>query len=247
MNVSLFEAASGMSANARLQEITAQNLAASQVPGFKRQNVSFEAIAAGLNPAPSTAGESRYLMPHAAVNTDFAQGGMRSTQVDTDLALDGKGFFAVQLPSGEVGYTRDGEFHRTPNGTLVSKQGYPLLGDNGPIQLDPSNPKLSISPNGDVNQSGEPHGKIRIVEFNNPALLTGTGGGLFTAQAPGLKSKESLDPGVRQGYLELANTNSVAEMTHLISSMRMFEMNQRVAQSQDERLGKTITELTGNI
>mgnify|MGYP001018560294 CR=1 FL=1 len=246
MNLSLFQAASGMNASMRWQEVTAENLAAGQVPGYKRQEVSFAPFAAGLVPVPTTA-DTRYVMPKATTETDFTPGGFRGTQVDTDLAIDGHGFFAVQLPSGEIGYTRDGEFHRTPDGRLLTKQGFPVMGDNGPVQIDPKDARLFISSTGEITQGTEAHGKIRIVEFNDPSKLTPIGGGQFIAQHPDLNSRDVATPSVRQGYLELGNANPVGEMTHLISSLRMFEMNQKVAQSQDERLGKTITELAGNL
>ncbi len=245
MNVSLFQAASGMNASARWQEITAENLAASQVPGYKRQSISIEPFATALTSASSAEGAGR-TMPNTRIQTDFSPAGLRATSVDTDLAIDGDGFFAVQLPSGDVAYTRDGEFHRTPAGQLVSKQGFPILGDSGPIQLDPNNPELFISSTGEITQGSEAHGKVKVVKFSDPSMLTPIGAGQFTAQNPGLKSEEMGSPSLRQGYLELANTNSVAEMTQMISSMRMFEMNQRIIQSQDERMGRTITELAGN-
>lgn len=232
-----------MNASARWQEIAAENMAASQVPGYKRQEISFEPMMAGVIPVPST-GATNYVMPAGRVSTDFSPAGLRPTQVDTDVAIDGDGFFAVQLPSGEVGYTRDGEFRRSSSGQLLTKQGFPVLGDSGPVQLDQGNPKLFISPTGEINQGGEAHGKLRIVKFDDPSKLTPTGAGLFVATDPQIKSADVAMPSVRQGYLELSNTNSVAEMTHLIESLRMFEMNQRVIQSQDERLGKAISELT---
>ena len=243
MNLSLFQAATGMSASARWQEITAENLAASQVPGYKRQEITFEPMISGYTPAGSEVGP-HYVAPRSSVHTDFTAGGFRTTGVDTDLAIDGDGFFAVQLPSGEVAYTRDGEFHRTPGGQLVTKQGYPLLGDNGPVQIDPNTAQMFINPSGEISQGTDQRGKIRIVGINDPSGLTPTGGGLYLATGKGVQETALANPVVRQGYLELSNSNPVAEMTHLISSMRMFEMNQRVIQSQDERLGKTITELS---
>ena len=232
-----------MNASARWQEITAENLAASQVPGFKRQQISFEPVMAGAMPVPST-GVSNYVMPSSRVSTDFSPGGLRSTQVDTDVGIDGDGFFAVQLPSGEVGYTRDGEFHRSTSGQLLTKEGFAVLGDSGPVQLDPNNPKLFISPSGDISQGGEPKGKLRIMKFDDPSRLTPSGAGLFVASDPKIKSADVTTPSLRQGFLELSNTNSVGEMAHMIESLRMFEANQRIIQSQDERMGKAISELT---
>ena len=243
MNVSLYQAASGMNATSRWQEVISENLAASQVPGFKRQDVSFESVSAGLGPLLNSSGPG-YVQPRAITSTDFSPAAVRSTNVKTDLAIEGNGFFAVQLPSGEVGYTRDGEFHRSPSGQLVTKQGYSVLGEGGPIQLNANDPELSISSTGEISQKAGVLGKVRVVDFSNPQLLTPVGGGNFVAQNPGLKSRDVDAPIVRQGYLELANSNSVAEMAHMITALRMFEMNQRVAVSQDERMGKMISELS---
>lgn len=242
MNLSMFQAASGMDASARWQEVTAENLAAGQVPGFKRQEVAFEPFIVGMMPGASGS-TLRQIQPQATVKTDFSPSGLRSTGVETDVALDGQGFFAVQLPSGAVAYTRDGEFHRTPAGDLVTKSGYKVLGETGPIQLDPDIAEMAISPSGEISQKSGVVGNLRIVGFSDPNKLTPIGGGLFVSNAPGLKPVAVPDPSVRQGFLELSNSNPVAEMTRLVSSLRMFEMNQRVIQSQDERLGRTISEL----
>ncbi|HAM70730.1 MAG TPA: hypothetical protein DCM86_03715 [Verrucomicrobiales bacterium] len=245
MNVSLFQAAAGMNASSRWQEIIAQNMAAGQAPGYKRQDANFESIAAGLIPVAS-AGGSHYVLPRVTSTTNFAPGALRSTGGNTDLAIDGGGFFAVQLPSGDVGYTRDGEFHRNASGQLVTKNGYAVLGDNGPIQLDANGPDVTISNTGEITQGLDQRGKIRIVEFSDTQLLTDAGGGFFLAKNPALKTADAASPSIRQGFLELANGNSVSEMAQMVSSLRMFEMNQRVVQSQDERMGKTISELTSN-
>jgi flagellar basal-body rod protein FlgF len=238
-----------MNATARWQEIIAENMATAQVPGYKRQDVKFETIPAGQVPVGSVkgTGSTEYVMPRAVVGTDFQPAGFRATGVETDLALDGQGFFAVQLPDGNVGYTRDGEFHRTPAGGLVTKEGFAVLGDNGPIQLDANNPRLFISLNGDITQGQDQRGKIRVVNFSDPTKLTATGAGYYTNTDPTMKETEMANAVMRQGFLELSNANTVAEMTHMINALRMFEMNQKVVQSQDERMGKTITELTGQV
>ena len=232
-----------MNATSRWQEAVSENLAASEVPGFKRQDVSFESVAVGMNPVGGTNALGD-VQPRASSSTDFSSGGLRLTNIKTDMAVDGSGFFAVQLPSGDVGYTRDGEFHRSPSGALVTKQGYPVLGEGGPIQLNANDPDFNVASNGDVSQANGTIGKIRVVDFNDPKLLTPVGGGNFVAQNSALQTRDVETPAVRQGYLELANTSSVAEMAHMMTALRMFEMNQKVAQTQDERMGKMITELT---
>src|SRR5258708_25868300 len=148
MNIGLYQAAAALNANSRWQESIAQNLASSSIPGFKKQEISFGAVAAGLMPAPAQ-GSERFALPHATPATNFKPGELKFTGVKTDVALDGGGFFAVQLPDGATTYTRDGEFQVNASGQLVTKQGHSVLGEAGPTQLDPNNPApISISATG---------------------------------------------------------------------------------------------------
>ena len=247
MNVSLFNAAAAINATSRWQESIAENLAASAVPGFKKQEFSFESIRAGLMAVPG-AGSRDHVLPRGVTATNFSQGALRPTGVKTDLAIEGGGFFAVQLPNGATAYTRAGEFHISSHGQLVTKEGYPVLGEAGPIQLDPNllaaNPP-AISPTGQISQGAAAIGKIRLVEFNDSQLLTPTGGGYFVANHPNLLPQNAVSSSLRQGVLEAANTSTPIEMVNLISATRMFEANQRVIQMQDERMGRVITELGG--
>ncbi len=226
-----------MNAQQRWHEVISQNLASSSVPGFKRQDVSFATVQAGLKAdAP--------LMPSTRVSTIFQQGQLRPTGVPTDLALDGNGFFEVQLPHGELAYTRDGEFRVDNTGQLVTKQGHVVQGDGGPIQLNPDNPApLSVASDGTVSQGAELKGKLKVVGFDNPDLLTALGNGLFAARHAELIPNTTTSASLRQGFLEASNTSPVAEMARLIVAMRMYEANQRVIQSQDERMGRAISEI----
>lgn len=236
MNVSLYQAAAAMNASARWQDIISENLAAATVPGFKKQDVAFSAVAA------AQAGNA--LMPTANVATNFVQGQVRPTGVATDVAIEGDAFFEVQLPSGETAYTRDGEFHVNAQGQLVTKQGYAVLSDSGPIQLDLNNPApISISADGTVSQGADTKGKLKLTAFNDPRLLTPAGTGHFIATDINLVPAAATTASVRQGYLESSNASPVAEMAHLIAAMRQYEANSRVIQSQDERMGRAISEL----
>jgi flagellar basal-body rod protein FlgG len=243
MNVSLYQAAAALSANARWQELIAENLAASSVPGYKKQELSFAAIEAGMMPAPTT-GPQRFALPRAAAVTNFTAGELKFTGVKTDVALEGRGFFAVQLPDGNVAYTRDGEFHLNASGQLVTKQGFLVLGEGGPIQLDLNNfTELSISSTGEVSQGVDTKGRLRVVDFDEPNLLTPIGRGMFLASHPDAPPREAPGTTFRQGFLEAANTSPVTEMTQLITAMRLFEANQKVIHLQDERMAKMINEL----
>jgi flagellar basal body rod protein FlgG len=240
MNVSIFQAAAALHANSRWQEVIAENIAASSIPGFKRQELSFDAVQAGAMPA----GASRFVLPRAGTHTNFQTGPMKYTGVKTDLAIEGPGFFEVRLPNGAPGFTRDGEFHVNTLGQLVTMDGHAVLGVTGPIQLDPNDAApLSISATGEISQGSEIKGQLKLVAFNDPQWLTPISGGYFLGNNPSLQIKPVTDPALRQGYLEGANSSPIAEMAHLITAMRMFEANQRVLQAQDDRMGQAIAAL----
>lgn len=250
MNVSLYQAASALNANTRYQEVVAANLATSAVPGSKRQDVTLEAYQAGLLPASAlqAAGQPKhFILPNVVVRTSFTAGQMNRTGIDTDVAIEGAGFFAVQMHDGAVAYTRDGQFHRSASGQLVTKQGFAVLGEGGPIQLDPRDPNpISIAESGEISQGNETKGRLKIVEFNNPQRLTQISGSYFLAGNPDLVEVAAPTSKVQQCWLEAANTVPMLEMANMISSMRAYEANQRVIQAQDERMGRVITELSAS-
>jgi flagellar basal body rod protein FlgG len=247
MNVSLFQAASALTANSRWQEIIADNMASASIPGFKKQQLSIAATQAGLMPAGGAGGKNgvaSFVMPKASATTNFTSGEMKATGVSTDVAIDGSAFFQVQLPTGQIGYTRDGEFQLNSQGQLTTKEGYPVLGESGgPITLNPRDPSpMTISVGGDVSQGASPKGKLGLVQFDNPSLLTQSSSGYFVSQNPALHTQPTTST-VRQGYVEGSNSSTVLEMANLMTAMRGFEANQHVIQIQDDRMSKAITEL----
>jgi flagellar basal-body rod protein FlgF len=239
MNVGLYQAASTLTAMDRWQETIAENLASSSVPGFKKQDFSFAVIQAGLR---GSAGAVQ--MSGGQASTNFQPGEFRVTNVKTDVAIDGRGFFEVQLPTGGVAYTRDGEFHLDAQGQLVTKAGHRVLGDGGPIVLDLNNyTEVSISATGEVSQGSDLKGRIRLTEFANPAALTRISGGYFIGDNPNVGATPSVSSTVRQGALEAANTSVVMEMANLMTAMRTFEASQKMAQIHDDRIAKAIADL----
>lgn len=236
-----------MNANSRWQEVIAENMAASSVPGYKRQDVSFQAFAAGLVPTvgETTAAQgSVWTMPAGVTHTSFAPGEMRYTGQQTDVGISGGGFFEVQMPSGALSYTRDGEFQINGNGQLTTKQGYLVMGDGGPIQVDRASvDPITVSADGVVSQGNVIRGTLKIVEFNKPELLSPISSGMFVARDPNLQIASNSTPNVRQFYLEQANTSAVSEMANMITVMRASEANQRIIQMEDERMGRAISEL----
>ena len=135
----MYQAAAAMTGNARWQEAISENLAATTVPGFKRTEISFSNLASGFV-APGETGSQieqgmRYQLPSVRTSTAFSQGEFHATGVPTHVAVEGDGFFEVQLPNGELGYTRNGEFSIGNGGQLVTSQGFPVLSDGGVQRL----------------------------------------------------------------------------------------------------------------
>ena len=111
MDVSLYSAAAAMNATERWQDLVADNLSSASLPGARQQEISFTAVQAGMSSAaPGTAGSS-FEIPFAGSTTNFSQGELKATGDNLDVALEGPGFFGVQMPDGSTAYTRDGEFH----------------------------------------------------------------------------------------------------------------------------------------
>ena len=233
-----------MNAQARWQEAISDNLAAATIPGYKKQDVSFEAVQAGVMSQGTPNLQTQFLLPRYAGTTNFSQGELRQTGVSTDVAIDGRGFFEVQMPSGATAYTRDGEFHINASGQLVTKQGFPVLGDNGPVQLDTNlGGNISISPTREISQGSEVRGKLKVVDFAQPNQLAQLSGGYFTNNDPAVQPVDAPAVSVRAGFLEGSNVSAMSEMANLITVMRSFEANQRTMQIHNERLGKVISEL----
>lgn len=240
MEITFYEASAAMTANAAWYDMLSQNLAAGSTPGFKRQVAAFEQYRfdAGLGAgSPSTT-----TYPVLRVGSDAQQGAIRSTGTRTDVAIDGPGYLVFQLPDRSLALSRDGELHLDSQGNLVGKNGFPLMGAGGPIRLNPNaGREFTITQNGQVSQGDAAVGAIRLVEVQSPRDLIPLGGGMFSVGGAALRP--STASSVVQGFLEESNTSSMKEMTDLILAVRHFEANQRVLQSSDERMTRTVQEL----
>ncbi len=247
MDISLFQAAAGMNASARWQEIIADNLSASQIPGFKKQDLSFSAVAAGFMPqAPGGAGglAQRFSMPVSGSSINFQAGELQPTGVNTDFGIEGPGFFEVQLNDGTSAYTRDGEFRVSAQGQLLTKQGLPVMGDSGPIQLDANSAApISVAPNGDVTQGSVKKGHLKVVDFPDTNVLVPNGAGLFVTRDVNYQPPASQTSFVRQGMVEHSNISTMVEMGNLITAMRFYEANDKVIQNEDDRTSKLIAQV----
>lgn len=170
--------------------------------------------------------------------TDFEQGSFKSTEANTDMALNGEGFFAVQTPMGER-YTRNGNFLLGKEGILTTKEGYPLLGENGPVRLD--NDKFKVNDDGMIYTAEDNQlvDRIKIVRFDNERYLQKVGSSLYkdtdiTGAAYIAEGNER--PSVLQTYTETSNVNIVNEMVSMIEVNRAYEANQKSIQSEDSMM-----------
>ncbi len=236
-----------MNAQSRWQEMITQNLAAGSTPGFRKQDVSFADVAAVSPLAVDGAAQTNFMIPVAVTSTSFQQGQLRPTGGALDFAIEGSGFFTVQMPNGDRAYTRDGEFQLNAKSQLVTKEGYPVLSNGGPVQLNPGDSSpVSISATGQISQGGVVKGHLQVVTFSNPGQLTATNYGYLLANQPGMTpTPVTGDTAVRQGFLEAPNSSPTGEMSGLIDSMRIFEANQKVLQMQNDRMGQVISSLGG--
>lgn len=247
MDVSLYQAAAAMNATAQWQEMVAENLTAAPISGGRKREISFADVQAGMDPSLAGTSQASYFIPTARVATDFQQGELHASSNPMDFALEGPGFFTIQMPNGQKAYTRGGEFELNSQGQLVTTKGYPVLGDNGnPLQFNPnSSDPVTISPSGDVSQGQQQVGKLDLVEFDHPEFLTTLGADSFRSDNPLAKPVVATSTKVRQGFLEGANSSATTEMAGMVTAMRMFEANEKVMQMQSDRMNKTITELGG--
>jgi flagellar basal body rod protein FlgG len=244
----LYSAVSAMVMNANRQQVISHNIANVQTPGFKQilttaqdfmQNQSVYANGnLQANPVEyvGTLGLGTQLGEEFV---DYGQGTMQSTSNPLDFALQGNGFFTVKTPDGNR-YTRDGRFMRDADNTLVTVDGYQVLDDAGqPITVPDG--EVSVTPDGAISVNGTVAATLGIGVFANPETeLQHTEGNLFTG--PAASTGEDV-PQVVQGYLETSNANISQLMTQLVEVGRSYEAAQKMVQSQDELLGKTIASL----
>ena len=175
------------------------------------------------------------------VFTNYAQGPLTTTNNPLDIAIEGKGFFSVETPEG-LRFTRNGEFSKSANGFLVTKEGYRVLGENGPIKLDAA--RLIISEKGEIFDGDRLIDKLKMVDFKDQKALRKAGDGLVRVEEEGrpdnlIEFKGSL----KQGFLEGSNVNSVKEMVEMLAMLRTYEANQKLVKIHDEMLGRSVNDI----
>jgi flagellar basal-body rod protein FlgF len=245
MNVGLYQSAASLSALERWQEAVSQNITSSEVTAYKKRTISFSGENSGeflTDPKARVGlGEGQpATFPVASSSINFLPGETKPTGRNLDAAIQGEGFFEVQLNDGTRAYTRSGEFQLRPDRTVVTGQGAEVLLDGGtPLQLVPGQGELVINQDGSVRQGTTQLGKLSIQNFAKPEQLVPLAAGLFTAPA-GMTPTPVARPQVLQGNLEASNLTSLHEMVDLVTISRAYEANQKIITSRDELLDKTI-------
>jgi len=181
----------------------------------------------------------------------YTQGSLQQTGNSTDVAIEGNGFFQVQMPDGTTAYTRDGSFQTNQNGQIVTATGFPVL----PAITVPSNAtSLTIGQDGTVSvtQPGNVNsiqiGTMQLASFVNPTGLEALGNNLLSettsSGAPTVAQPGTNGVGnVNQGYVETSNVNVVQELVNMIQTQRSYELNSKAVQTSDQML-QTLSQLT---
>lgn len=273
----IYTGASGMLAQQSRLDAVANNLANADKNGYKKDVTTFKAFPdmlirrineSGLGITPAGSYDTMPLVGKLGtgvevneVYTQFIQGSLQRTENNFDLALEGRGFFAVQTERGER-YTRNGSFTINEEGILMTHTGKPVMGEKGIIQIQENNfivnKKGEIVVNGaksrdprdvvglDNNEWEEPRviDRIRIVDFENIREIKKEGDSMYRAteySGPPISPTEHVK--VEQGFLEKSNVNIVREMVDMIEVQRSYEANQKSVRTHDETLGKLINDV----
>lgn len=171
---------------------------------------------------------------------NFSNGTLRETASNTDLALQGDGFFTVAAENGQIYYTRNGNFTLNPEGSLVTLEGHFVQGIGADGQIGPinaANQNFTVDANGFIAGTGT---RLLITEFENPNALTSVGDTLFTGEGGIIAGA---DASIQQRFLETSNVNTADEIVQLMQVAREFEANQKLLQTVDETLQKAVNEV----
>ena len=253
---SLWIAKTGMTAQQTQLDVISHNLSNVSTTGFKRNNAVFEdLIYQNLRQVGAQTSEENQLptglhlglgVRTVATSRNFTQGSLQQSSNSLDVAINGNGFFEVQLPDGTIGYTRDGSFQLDSQGRLVTSGGLPVA--NG-ITVPQGATSISISESGVVSATlaGNPQpqqlGQLAMSSFINAAGLQPVGQNMYKESAAS-GAPQQAEPGtnglgvMRQGFLETSNVNVVEELVTMIQTQRAYEMNSKAIQTSDQMLAK---------
>jgi len=248
----LYSASAGMNSQQMNLDVIANNLANVNTTGFKKSKIEFQELlyqttrlpgtdAGGGNQTPTGLQVGHGARPVATARI-FTSGELSQTGEKYDVAIQGDGFFEVQLPDGTQAYTRDGALKTAADGRITTSEGLVLQGGFQPVPAGTT--AISIASTGEVTASG-PNGsqsyRVQLVRFPNAAGLESMGKNLYR-ETPASGTPELGNPGeggfgeLQQGYLEMSNVKVVEEMVKLIVAQRAYEVNAKAVQSADEMM-----------
>ena len=223
-------------------DVVANNVANIDTTGYKSDGSVFEEYLMPTARAQNfKGGDARlsYVQDRATWH-NFASGPTRQTDNPLDIAIDGDAFLAVQTPRGER-YTRNGSLQLGPTGNLMTADGFPVVGDSGPITLQPNDRQISISANGTISvRAGTSiidsvRGKLRIVSFDQAQRMQLTKDGAGTFAAPSSVTPQAdTSSRIVQGAIEKSNVRGVVEITRMIEISRSYSSVAAMLQQQSE-------------
>jgi flagellar basal-body rod protein FlgG len=253
---SLSIAKTGLEAQQTQLDAITHNLANTATNGYKRSRVVFEDLLyQNLRQAGAPSSAQTELPTGLQLGTgvrsvatarNFSQGGLTQTGNNLDLAVNGQGFFQVQMPDGTTAYTRDGAFQVDAQGQLVNSSGYLI---NPGITMPANTQSVTIARDGIVSvtvagtTAPQQIGQIQLANFMNPAGLDPRGGNLF-AETSASGSPQTGNPGanglgvINQGVVESSNVNVVEELVAMIQTQRAYEINSKAIQTSDQMLAR---------
>jgi flagellar basal-body rod protein FlgF len=240
----VYQSAAGMLANQYRQDVIANNIANADTVGFKQELATFaerppESLSGPrVGPSdPNLAGLTGGLLL-SRTQTDFRPGSLVTTENPTDVAIDGPGFFVVQV-NGQPQYTRDGRFIAGPDGLLRAvSDGAPAVGSGGSqIMVNPLGGQVTIDEAGRVFQNNGLRGQLALADFTDYSVLQHTEGSRFTADGAAPIAAAAC---LRSGVLENSAVEPVRELVTMIEASRSFELNARMVGLQDQTTAKLI-------
>jgi len=232
-------------------DVVASNIANLNTPGFKGNGSAFEEFIS------KTAREGNLSRRDAQVSfvrdratwVDMTQGAIERTGNTLDVAVDGKGFMTVQTPNGER-FTRNGALQINGAGELVTSEGFQVLGESGPIKMQPKDRDIKISADGTISvreganaNTEAQRGKLRLTKFDNPGLLQKEGSSTWSAPA-NITASTDTDSRFVQGSIEKSNVNGVLEMTRMIEVSRNYSQVATLLQQQADMQRTAIEKLS---
>ncbi len=238
MDRMIYTAMTGAKHILQQQSTVAHNLANATSTGFKSQIDSFRAV-----PVISEGLDTRAFVVDATAGADFKPGVIQTTNRDLDVAIQGKGWIAIQRQNGSEGYTRNGSLKVNENGLLQTSNGLTVMGDGGPISIPPDvtisigkDGTVSSVANGSVPGPSNTLGRLKLVNPEESEMVRGDDS-LFELK-DGSAANADADVVVVNGALESSNVNVVESMVDMISLARQFEMQMKLLQNAENNANK---------